>query len=279
MEKPTFVFDDVRIPPARQIGRHSHPQWEISMVITGKGERTIGDRTEEAREGEIIFIPPDIPHEWRFDPEVTDEEGNIANISVFFDPRFLEGIETLLPELAQTVNHVRHMTQALSYQGETKRRIRELLLEMRGLTARGRLPMMADLLEALDNVGEGRTVGSGRMLSKAEERLERIRVFCACNYAREISLGEVAAYAGMNRSSFCTFMRRHTGMNFSEYINSIRLDRAIVRLVQTDDRISAIAYDAGFTTPSYFNRLFLARYGETPRAFREQSRRRRERGK
>ena len=74
MEKPTFVFDDVRIPPTRQIGRHSHPQWEISMVITGKGERTIGDRTEEAREGEIIFIPPDIPHEWRFDPEATDEE-------------------------------------------------------------------------------------------------------------------------------------------------------------------------------------------------------------
>lgn len=279
MEKPTFIFDDVQVPPTRQIGRHAHRQWEISMVLLGKGERTIGDLTEEIREGEIIFIPPDIPHEWKFDPEATDPEGNIANISVFFEEEFLEGFETLLPELRDSASRVRHMTMAMSYSGDAGERIRGLLLGMRGLTARGRLPLMADLLDAISNAKEGRTAGSGRLLSKAEERMERIRVFCACNYAREISLGEIAAYAGMNRSSFCTFMRRHTGMNFSEYINSIRLDRAIVRVVQTDDRISAIAYDAGFTTPSYFNRLFLARYGTTPRAFREESRRRRERGK
>lgn len=58
------MFDDVCLTPDRQIGRHSHPQWELSHVICGAGTRTIGDLTEPMTENEIILIPPNIPHEW-----------------------------------------------------------------------------------------------------------------------------------------------------------------------------------------------------------------------
>lgn len=83
--------------------------------------------------------------------------------------------------------------------------------------------------------------------------MERIRVFCSCNYSRDITLDEIAAYAGMNKSAFCTFMRRHCGKSFSEYVNGYRLEKALERLRHTDDNIAEIAYDIGFANVTYFN--------------------------
>lgn len=99
--------------------------------------------------------------------------------------------------------------------------------------------------------------------------MENIRVFCSCNYARSISLDEIASYVGMNKSAFCTFMRRHAGKSFSEYINCYRLEKAFERLKHTDDDIAAIAYDTGFANVTYFNRLFKSKYGCTPRNVRK----------
>ena len=59
MNRPGFTFDDVSVSPNRQIGHHSHPQWELYLVIY-----TIGDHAEPMEEGEIILIPPNIPHVW-----------------------------------------------------------------------------------------------------------------------------------------------------------------------------------------------------------------------
>jgi AraC-like DNA-binding protein len=44
-------------------------------------------------------------------------------------------------------------------------------------------------------------------------------------------------------------------------------------LATTADSIGRIADRSGFSSQSYFDRLFHARYGQTPRAYREQARR------
>ena len=38
---------------------HKHQEWELSLVIKGKGHRIIGDKLESAFEQELILLPPD----------------------------------------------------------------------------------------------------------------------------------------------------------------------------------------------------------------------------
>ena len=268
MNSPAFVFDDVRIPPSRQIGMHSAPVWELSCVLYGAGTRTIGDLTEPIRQGEIILIPPEIPHVWRFDPAVTDADGNIANISVFFEPLILDSMLRLFPEMSATLEKIRSQTQAISYSGEAQSEIMELLLSMRGLSPEHRFPLMMKLLTAISDTSESRCAGRNNTLSRTAQRLEKVRVYCVCNYARPITLEEISAHVGMNKSAFCTFMRRHAGISLSEYVNALRLTRAMEKLSHSDSTIAEIALDCGFQNVTYFNRLFRTRYGRTPRAAR-----------
>ena len=268
MKLTGFTYDYVSISPARQIGEHAHPQWELSHVICGGGIRTIGDCTAPMEDGEIILVPPNIPHVWRFDPAVTDVDGNISNISVFFSTELLDGLAALFPELSAMVNRIKLQHEAVSYKGRAYEYIRALLLAMRGLTSLARLPKFMELLQAVSDLDDCESAGRNNVLSRAEERFEKVRVYCNCNYARHISLEDMAAYVGMNKSAFCTFMRKHAGVTLSEFVNDIRLRRAQEMLEHTDDSISSIAYNIGFSNVTYFNRLFRNRYGCTPKEMR-----------
>lgn len=268
MHKSAFIFDDVTIAPDRQIGMHTHQCWELSHIIRGSGKRIIGDRTEPIQKDEIILIPPGIPHVWMFDSDKTDHDGKIANITVLFDATLPDRLSSVLPELSPSLQKLNTRTDAISYSGAAHTAIRSLLHSMRGLDAQARLPMMIKLLTAVGDTEGCRTVGHRNTINRIQKRLEQVRVYCACNYARHIKLDEIAAYTGMNKSAFCTFMRRRAGMSLSEYVNTMRLEKACERIRNSEENIATIAYDVGFSNVSYFNRIFRARYGRTPGSLR-----------
>lgn len=268
MTRPAFVFDDVRVTPDRQIGRHSHHTWELACVLCGSGTRTVGDISAPIDPGEVILIPPDIPHKWQFDPSHTDADGCIANICVFFEPHIIDALDDTFPEMKSALTSIKSFTHALSYTGDARREILTLMMSMRGLDSAHRLPKMIALILLLSDTAQCRAAGSVGAMSRAERRMERIRVYCACNYGRSVTLDEVARHVGMNKSALCTFMRRHTGMSLSQYLNNMRLDRAREKLTHTDGTIAEIAMDCGFQNVTYFNRLFRARYGTTPKSVR-----------
>ena len=66
------------------------------------------------------------------------------------------------------------------------------------------------------------------------------------------------------------------GETFSEYVIEQRLlstYRMLVTAGFSDWTISAIAFEAGFSNLSYFNRTFRRRYGATPSDVREAAQR------
>lgn len=268
MDTAAFILDYVCLPPVRQIGAHSHSKWELSHVICGSGVRTVGDLTEPISEGEIILIPPHISHVWKFDPTYTDADGNISNITILFETATLDRLAFAIPEITGVVNKLKSLTNAICLGGTAYDKAYELLGDMRGITPNARTPKMIELLQAIAAADIYVSAGRNNTLSRIEQRLENVRVFCNCNYAREISLEEMAAHVGMNKSAFCTFMRRHAGKSFSEFMNDIRLERAVEMLLHTDKNIADIAYDSGFASVTYFNRLFRNKYNRTPKSVR-----------
>lgn len=64
---------------------------------------------------------------------------------------------------------------------------------------------------------------------------------------------------------------QHSGMRLSRYIEECRLEYAVELLETSNLKIAAIAWTCGFSSPSYFDRLFMKLRGTTPKAIREGS--------
>lgn len=100
-------------------------------------------------------------------------------------------------------------------------------------------------------------------------RLEFIGRYIAEHFRENISQVAVAENCGLSPSGFARFMKRHTGHTFMETVHECRIAAACEQLRGTDVRILDIAYAVGFENLSNFNRVFRARRGCTPRAYRQ----------
>lgn len=85
-----------------------------------------------------------------------------------------------------------------------------------------------------------------------------------------VTLDQLAALVGSNRSYVSSFINTEFQCNFREWINSLRMDYAKEALAESSDMtIEKIATDAGFSSSAYFCRLFSRREGLTPSKWRE----------
>ena len=87
----------------------------------------------------------------------------------------------------------------------------------------------------------------------------------------EINRNDIAAQIGISDRGLHDCIKNNTGMNFSEYIDSLRLACSRELLAQKGDKltIDAIATDAGFSSRATFFRHFREKYGLSPEEFRK----------
>lgn len=88
------------------------------------------------------------------------------------------------------------------------------------------------------------------------------------HYAEPLHLETVARHAGLSPSRFNHVFRHSVGISFARYLREVRLDKVKWLLESSCLRVTEIALLCGFASLGNFNRLFKAREGLTPRAFR-----------
>ncbi len=76
--------------------------------------------------------------------------------------------------------------------------------------------------------------------------IARARQFIETHKTEPISLGQVARSVNMSTFYFCKMFKRFTGMNFTEYLSRVRLEKAKNLLLNRNLNVSEIAYEVGF---------------------------------
>ncbi len=79
---------------------------------------------------------------------------------------------------------------------------------------------------------------------------------------------DLARLGRQSVSTFSRLFRKHTGMTFVQYVNSLRIELARQRLGPAGLTTTETCYAAGFNNMSNFNRQFLAAKGRLPPRFR-----------
>ncbi len=64
--------------------------------------------------------------------------------------------------------------------------------------------------------------------------------------------------------------KKATGLNFTDYLSRIRIERTRNLLLNPNLRVSEIAFEVGFQSLTHFNRVFKHTVGQSPARYREQ---------
>jgi AraC-like DNA-binding protein len=99
--------------------------------------------------------------------------------------------------------------------------------------------------------------------------ITRAKRFIDERYHEDLSLGQVAKSVNTSIFYFCKMFKRFTGLNFTEYLSSVRIEKAKNLLLNRNLRISEIAYEVGFQSLTHFNRVFKVLVGQPPTEYRE----------
>ncbi|MEI5989869.1 hypothetical protein A5881_001362 [Enterococcus termitis] len=101
------------------------------------------------------------------------------------------------------------------------------------------------------------------------ERLKQVNEYVQKNYNQSLKLEQVAEVFNYDPAYFSRFFKKYMGIPFSEYVNTVRLEKAYYQLRDTDMTVLDIAMANGFFSVKSFYNVFKKNYTLSPQQYRQ----------
>lgn len=98
----------------------------------------------------------------------------------------------------------------------------------------------------------------------------RAKEYIQEHQTENLRLGHVARAVNTSTFYFCKMFKKATGINFTDYLSRVRIEKAKNLLLNPNLRVSEIAFEVGFQSLTHFNRVFKKILGQSPTEYREQ---------
>ena len=256
----------------RSYQTHWHSYGEILLV--GPGETniySIGKNTYELVQDDLVIVWPMEMH------SIVDADRNEALVIQFsnafinslFDLRRIMHMYRNLhiicvhthPELAARLKAITFQMKDIFFSERQDREIRCCMLLME---------FMLTLFEYRKELSPELTDEDGYGYNNdVRRRMRAVTDYIKNNLtADDLSQGVMAEMAGISRDYFSRIFKNVTGMNYSKWLNMIRLEKATELLAGEGRTLTEIAMLSGFQSIPSFNRVFREEKGMAPGEYR-----------
>lgn len=248
---------------------HWHSYCEITCVLEGKGTYFVNDQEYTMEKDDIIIFNTVEPHSWNLIGK------DMELLVMIFSPEFVAekistfDMEYLKPFIERGSNFKNRVGREDSLNAAIRAGIYENYQEWQEQKVGYPLMIKANVLRILTmliRVYQDETKSDEMLREKknAMKRLEQAFVYINGHYCEKITLEEVASSVYMSTNYFSTYFRKVTGVNFSEYLTRLRINRAREMLRDEQKNVTHIAMECGFNNISNFYRLYKKYVGNPP---------------
>jgi AraC-like DNA-binding protein/ligand-binding sensor protein len=100
--------------------------------------------------------------------------------------------------------------------------------------------------------------------------ITRAKEYIHEHQTEELTLGLVAKAVNTSTFYFCKMFKKVTGINYTDYLSRVRIEKSKNLLLNPNLRVSEIAFEVGFQSLTHFNRVFKKILGQSPTEYRTQ---------
>ncbi len=240
---------------------HMHAEVELTLIISGRGQRFVGDSVAHFTPGDVVLIGPETPHTWAFDGAVTPMEAVVVQIApAVFTPG--------PPEFKVGLALCDRARRGLSVTGELRTRTADDLIAL--AACHDPLERFGLLTAILGRLAAARTLeplALGVTEKAQDPRVERL--LARLQEDNTVSVADLARQLGMSASAFSRWFRREVGKPCVVYLAELRVGHACEQLLASDRSVVDIAFGSGFRNLANFNRWFRRVKGVSPTQYRK----------
>ena len=247
----------------RRVRPHSHADFhELVYVVRGRGWQQLAAGRQELSAGDLVLVRPQDAHGFS-----TRGDGEFHFINIAFPSERWRAF-------ADFAGVATAAAWDLAPEPVLARRAPDTV----GRAMTDTLAAYQDAASALDVIGLWTAVMSVLHQPAGGTDIRPTWLVHACTAMRSEEnlrggLPRLLRLAAVSHGHLARSMSEHFGCRPVEFVNRVRLSHAAMLLATTAEPIGRVAERSGFASQSYFDRLFRARHGQTPRAYREQARR------
>ena len=255
---------------------HHHPEYELVLILKGKGKRMIGDNIDRFKQNDLIFVGSYLPHAWICDNEFNIHPNGFQGEAIvyqflhdFLGEQFIE-----IPENRNLKLLLNESSRGLKFTGKTKEKIISLMTDSYKLDGIDQLLLLFTIFNILSKTKEYTLLSSSGFMDpyhkEGNETIQKAIDYIFHNFHREINVKEMLDITNMSNTTFCNAFKKITRMTFKEYLINTRVGYACKLIVSYPFTISQVASNCGFENISNFNHQFKRIKGLTPSIYRKQ---------
>lgn len=255
---------------------HRHREAQLTWIIEGRGTLIADNTIHPFQENDIFLLGSNQSHVFKSNTEgfLEDETISAKSISVYFNPDGQLSSFFRLPEMNMLYTFLKEHKGGFKLPYEDTRQIARRINFLKEATTMDQLMHFFYLLRSLCKLSRKLIPLSSSCISTISEheglRIGEIYSYIAQNYAKMITLEDVADKANLTPQAFCRYFKKHTRKTFVNFLNEMRIHEACKHLVSGKcDSISRVAYDTGFNSITNFNRVFKTIIGKSPKEYME----------
>lgn len=238
---------------------HLHSDFELILVLKGKGNIRVRDRMYILNEHDSMIINQNEIHEIE---SITEP---FTMLMIQFSRHFCTDY---FPTLRNTTFHS-HLIRPYYTSEEYDRFVQRILqfnLSYINASALSGLTCTAYLSAILHSLYShlGYTIikeNQYRENKKKSERLNRISTYIGSNYLNPLRLKDLADMEGITTTHMSHIFSENFGITFQEYLISKRVEEAVRLSHEGHQSASMISELSGFSDPKYLNKAFLNHFG------------------
>ena len=253
-ELPVQIKEDLRESPGLVFRRHWHEHLELHYILEGSGRIFLNQDCCRGEPGVLIIANSNELH------SIVCDQGPYRSRVIIFD------IEDLSRELARNNFIFQSHIEDDGIIGDLMGRIsREWEGKLPGYKQVCRALVLELLVHLCRNyVAQALPERDSLKRKKDLERLNSVLCHIEDHYSEPISNASLARIACLSEDRFGHLFREGVGKAPLQYINELRLKKALGLLKTNEYTVTEVAEAVGFRDYNHFGRLFRRTYGCTP---------------
>ena len=239
---------------------HEHSALEVDLVLAGSGKIRNGQGSFSAGTGDILLFNSYEPHDF-----ASDSQEHLRILSLQISDRFLDGY---CPRLHGVVFNGAG-SPVISSAEEAASLRKSILLAAQTyfeeapffeLDCTGRIGLLlSELLRTLP--WEVLPDAKYDTIRNKSARIRRVTGYIEQHYREKIPLADLARSEGITLTHLSHFFKDALHVSFQEYLNALRLEKALVLLKNSDTYLIDICLECGFSDTRYLNKMFMKEFG------------------